>query len=351
MATDPKPDVPPTLIYGAGAVGSFVGGLLASTGVPVTLLGRSSLATAVAARGLRIDGADRGVCVRIPAITALEQLREPPAIVVLATKAYAVEAALPDLRRLVSDGAAIVTLQNGAGVEETVLAALPGARLAAGSVTVSVSAGGPGRASQESAGGGLALAPVREEVPIRALAAALSSAGLPTAIMRDYRAMKWSKLLLNILGNATSAILAWPPSRIYADARLFEIERAAFLEALAVMRASGVRPVSLPGFNVPLLARVMRLPAPLSRRLIARRVAGGRGDKRPSLWIDVESGRKTTEVRWLNGAIAAEGERRGVATPVNARLTQIVEAIACDPARRRDFAGHPDALREALLMR
>jgi len=51
------------------------------------------------------------------------------------------------------------------------------------------------------------------------------------------------------------------PDAIYADRRLFGVERRQLLETLAVMTALGVRPVRLPGAAVPWLARAIRLPA------------------------------------------------------------------------------------------
>jgi pyruvate/2-oxoglutarate dehydrogenase complex dihydrolipoamide acyltransferase (E2) component len=43
--------------------------------------------------------------------------------------------------------------------------------------------------------------------PVESLADPLNQAGIVTRTYADYRSMRWSKLLLNIIGNATSAIL------------------------------------------------------------------------------------------------------------------------------------------------
>lgn len=346
------PSTPRTLIYGAGAVGSLLGGLLTEAGLPVTLLGRSALAEAVRRGGLHIARPAGDLVVQPPVITTLQALVDPPELVLLTVKAYEVEPALPEMERLAAAGAAIVSLQNGVGTEETLLATGRIARLASGALTVSVSrvSERPGEVRQET-DGGLALAPVLGSAPLAALATALNQAGLACGVTPSYQALKWSKLLLNILGNATSAILAIPPVFIFHDARLFQVERAAFMEALAVMLADGITPIGLPGYNVPLLAQTMRLPAALSRRLLARRVGRGRGEKRPSLWLDLERASVSegehghqTEVDWLNGAVASRGAALGIPTPVNAALTTIVDEIAGDPARHAPYRGRPDTL-------
>lgn len=347
MGSEPGSRRPGVLVYGAGAVGSLLGGLLAAAGTLVCLLGRPALAEAVAERGLVIHRPAGDITTHPPVITTPDQLTVPVDLVLLTVKAYAVEAALPDLARLAGRGAAVVALQNGVGTEERLLAVPEIRRHASGAVTVSVGTEGPGIVRQET-GGGLTLAAMRGEVPLEGLAGMLRAAGLTIRVAGDYQAVKWSKLLLNIMANATAATLALSPARIYTDPRLFRVERAAFLEALAVMRALGIAPIRLPGYNVPLLARAMRLPAPLARRLLAPRVARGRGDKRPSLWLDVEAGRGITEVGWLNGAVADYGRWAGIATPINAALTELVAALSRDLARRSQFAGRPEALLAAV---
>jgi 2-dehydropantoate 2-reductase len=164
--------------------------------------------------------------------------------------------------------------------------------------------------------------------------------------------MKWSKLLANLVGNATSAILDMDPAAIYADRRTYAIERRQLLEALAVMRALGLKPVRLPGADVGMLLRGIRLPPVIGRRLVARGIGGARGGKSPSLRLHVRGGGSgPTEVRWLNGAVAEAGSRTGVPTPVNGALATIVDEVAADPARATYFAGWPDRLADAIATR
>ncbi|HET7034898.1 MAG TPA: 2-dehydropantoate 2-reductase [Thermomicrobiaceae bacterium] len=329
------------LVYGAGAVGTLLGGRLAAAGLPVTLLGREPLRRAVAADGLHLLLPEGERRVDLPVATSLGALDHAPTLVLLTVKAYDVAATRPELEALAGAGATVVALQNGVGSEEE-LAVLP--RLIAASFTLSVAAPAPGEVCQETAKGGLALAPIRGAADLTRLAGALRAAGLPTVQLADYRRMKWSKLLLNLLGNAGAALLARPPRALMADPRLFGLERRAFLEALAVMRALGLAPCALPGYDVPLLARAMRLPAPLARRLLAERVARGRGAKLPSLLRELERGRTRSEIDWLNGAVARHGAALGLPTPTNAALTTLFHDAACDPALRRHLAGNPARL-------
>jgi hypothetical protein len=51
-----------------------------------------------------------------------------------------------------------------------------------------------------------------------------------------------------------------------------------------------------------------------------------------------------TEVAWMNGAVAENGARLGIATPVNRLLATLTDLVAEDPERRAWFRGHPERL-------
>jgi len=339
----------PILIYGAGAVGQFLGGTLALAGQEVVLLARPALRAALAARPLTIvtEVADsQGASVRtvvVPAVERIGELSRPPALVILAVKGYDTAGALPDLERLVAGGATILTVQNGVGHEETLRSALGVAAVRSGAFTISVSTPGPGRVVRHTTKGGLGFAPLAGE-DMAPLLDRFRPTGLPIVAARSYRVLKWSKLLLNMLGNAQAALLDLPPAALYADPALFAIERRAFAEARAVMRAAGIGLVDLPAYQTRALAAAMALPGPVARRLLARRVGAGRGAKRPSLALDLRAGGGRSEVPWYNGAVVALGAARDVPTPVNAALTRLLLSATADSVVWARFRGQPARL-------
>ena len=141
--------------------------------------------------------------------------------------------------------------------------------------------------------------------------------------------MKWSKLLTNLLANASTAILDMAPAEVFSHPGLYRLEIAQLREALAVMDAQGIKVVNLPGTPVRALAWAARsLPISLSRPLLRRAVGGGRGGKMPSLHIDLHSGRGKSEVETLNGAVVRYGERFGISTPVNRLFNETLLALS-----------------------
>jgi 2-dehydropantoate 2-reductase len=161
--------------------------------------------------------------------------------------------------------------------------------------------------------------------------------------------MKWSKLLTNLVGNATSAILDMSVAELFANPLTFQLEMAMLREGLAVMRALNYPVVDLPKTPARALAfAVERLPAFIARPALARAVGAGRGGKRPSFHIDLHSGRGQTEVRWLNGAVARYGEQRHIPTPVNRLLTETLEGLSAGRLSKDDFRRKPEALIKRL---
>jgi 2-dehydropantoate 2-reductase len=269
-------------------------------------------------------------------------------LAIVAVKAYDTPGAIETLRRALAPDADVtfLTPQNGVGNEELLAAAFGADRVVSGALTIPVErdAGGAVVAANR---GGLALAPVGS-VAHNWLVAAFGRTDIPVTVLADYRAMKWSKLALNIIANASCAILDVMPERLVAQSDLFELELSALREVRAVMGALGLGAVDLPRYPVRALFALLGLPSAVARPLLARRIAGARGQKAPSLLLDLRAGKGRTEVDALNGAVAAAGAARAIATPVCTTYARVLDRIASEPAAWEAYRGRPEALLAAV---
>ncbi|MFN2115865.1 MAG: ketopantoate reductase family protein [Anaerolineae bacterium] len=356
------------LVVGSGAAGSWVGGHLAAGGADVTMVARGETETALRRDGLTL--VEPGRTTRLmpavepslaAALQSAEKAEEPFDVVLVAVKSYHTEDVGRELAAAASQGLIrhIVSVQNGVGNEETLADLAPDVPIHPWIVTTAIYTGPTGTITANGKGG-VGLGPAHELATgpdgtaaaeeVRAeLLELLRRGGLEAVEFDHGPALKWSKLLLNELGSATTAILGWTPERVFTDRRLFEIERAAWLEALAVMRAAGMQPVALPGYRVPLMALAASvLPTGPAHALLARPLAGGRGDRLPGTAADMAAGSARTEVEVLAGAVAAAGEKLGVATPVNRVLADLAAGIASGAIAREEYAGRPEALLAAV---
>jgi 2-dehydropantoate 2-reductase len=347
------------LIIGAGAIGCFVGGKLASAGHAVTLVGRARTAAALQTGGLQLYAAD-GTVERVPSVNAVASVREafPDTYdaAVLAVKSYDTAAVLDEMAPLEALlPPAILSLQNGVGNEERIAARFGPQRVLAGTITAPVEVIDPGAVQVTKPAFAIGLADFRGDGEgagsgsiLSSLASSFSSAGLPARVHSDARSMKWSKLLMNMIGNAASAILAEPPGVTFADARIADLEIDALREALRVMAAAGIRPLNVEKYPLGTLAPLLRFgPRPLLRTALHRIVGGARGGKMPSLFLDLELGKRGSEVAWYNGAVVRKGVEFGVETPVNRLLTETVQQLAADPQLRAGWRGNFERLAAA----
>ncbi|GAC1404038.1 MAG: 2-dehydropantoate 2-reductase [Candidatus Velthaea sp.] len=304
-------------LVGAGAVGTYLGAALRGIGNTVTFAPRNH------ADVVPVD-AD---------------------LAIVAVKSYDTEAAIETLRRALRNPGAttIVTPQNGVGNEEKLAAAFGADGIVACALTVPVGVDKDGR-SVVAQSGGIAFAPVGASSAHNWLLAAFGATGMTVSAATDYRSLKWSKLALNVVANASCAILNVLPERLVHLNDVFALEIKAIREVRTVMKALDIAPIDLPRYPVRALQAAAYLPAPLARLVLANRIAGARGRKPPSLLLDLRAAKNRTEVEVLNGAVAAAARSAGIAAPVNTVLSRVVSDIAHMPQLWAKYRERPDAL-------
>ncbi len=340
------------LAFGAGAIGTYIGGSLALDGHEVIFLERPDIAQALNERGLRLDltldtrrktsAADLIAPADIVIADTLERALDygPFDVALFALKSFDTENALQELLPFAEKLPPILCLQNGVDNEPAIAEMLGPEMVISGTVTSAVGRRGPGDITLEKLRGiGIA-----DEHPLaERLVRAMNHALLNAKLYENAADMKWSKLVTNLVGNASAAILDMPPAEIFANKDLYAFEMAMLREALAVMEAQEINIVNLPGTPVKALAFAAKGPAWL-RPLAAKKLGGGRGGKMPSFHIDLHHGRDKSEVDFLNGAVVRAGEKVGIPTPINKKLTEILLAMTKQEIPINSFAQKPQKL-------
>jgi len=342
------------LVFGAGAIGTYIGGSLVLSNLPdgvahrVVFVDRPEVAAEIRQHGLHLtlEGVDHFIPSPHVAGSVDEALDSGPFDVALfALKSYDTVAALENLSPVIPRLPPLLCLQNGVENEPTLEAALGPGKVIAGSVTSAVSKLGLGQIVLERRRG----VGVASGHPLSlAIVSAFTRAGLNAHLFPRASDMKWSKMLTNLLANATSAILDMPPEEIFAHPGLYQLEVAQLREALRVMSASGIQVVDLPGTPVRLLALGVRLPVRFSRPMLHRAVGRGRGAKMPSFHIDLHNRIGKSEVGYLNGAVVRAGERLGIPTPVNSLLTNTLLSLVRGDIPLAAYTHQPDKLIKGL---
>ena len=347
------------LVVGAGNIGKlFAACLGASSGAPVLVKEAGTFAEALRRSGILVRAGDRELRSQVEVVTRFGDI-EPgrPRLVFFCVKTYDLEGCLRELKASGVEVAATVTPLNGLGIEEKVAEYFPDAQIVASSVTFPIEQEGPGVARITNPRGGIAFAPFSgaKRGMAEDLARCVARAGFEAAVCADSAGMRWSKLLLNVIANASSAIVDMSAAEIYSNRYSSLVERLMIREFFATAKALNIRFVALPKYSLTTLRLIGRLASPpvplfLFQQLFGSRVGRARGDKRASFDLDLNVlGRCRTEVAWYNGGIAACARRAGRRAPCNEALTEILERVASDPSRREAYRKAPERLYREVM--
>ncbi len=291
------------IIYGAGAVGSVIGGRLRQGGADVALVTRQAHADAIGHSGLTLRAAQGSEVVEIDAVTSIDQLRPTGDDVVVVT---AKTQDTPQIHAELFDwdpNVAVVCGTNGVEHERLALRRfahvyamviqLPAQFQKPGEVTVLC---GPSNAILD-----VGCYPAGVDERAAGLAAMID--GSPRLLSEaddDVMTKKYGKLLVN-LGNIADAAcgMAGRGARVTA---------AAIEEGQRVYRAAGIRWEQAPDTVARYKERAatMQFDIPTGDTFV-----GG------STWQSLMKGATTLETDYFNGEILMLGRLHGVPTPTN----------------------------------
>lgn len=292
------------IVLGAGAIGSLFGAKLAARHA-VTLIARPEHVAAISAHGLRIEGLETQTA-RVGAATSVKRI-ERDALILLTTKVPATTAALESIASLVRDDTTIVALQNGLGSEHIATEAVRGRCVVLRAITQAGAIfAAPGTIKYMARGQTL----LQRHERSGAIVAALNAGDLECRISPNIQRDVWQKLIFNCVVNPITAMIGCEVGGI-VDPRLRPLKKLAIDECIAVAAAEGI------SFETDFLQEIDTVYAG-SRNIV-------------SMLQDLRRGRGT-EIDYLNGAVAALGEKHGIRCPVNSGLTSIIKAMEEHPA-------------------
>ena len=210
---------------------------------------------------------------------------------------------------LAPDGVAL-TIQNGLGNYETLVEHVGPERAAVGVIYVGAQfqngelrATGPGKVELGRPSAAKSRATLDE------VAKLLREGGMDVTVVDDAWPAVWRKVVTNAAVNPLTALIRRTNADLLADAPASRVADCLAREVARVATASGVR------IGEDEAVKQWRAMAALT------------GANRSSMLQDVEAGR-LTEIDAISGAVAREGERRGVAAPLNQAMTLLVASLA-----------------------
>ncbi|SFC48290.1 2-dehydropantoate 2-reductase [Polaromonas sp. OV174] len=294
------------LVIGAGAIGGYVGGLLARAGHEVTFGVRGSALQAITNNGIQLLG-PRGDW-RITNVMATDAAafergeQAMPELVLSCVKLYDAESSAQQWRSALEAAGAVISLQNGIDGVQRIRRGAPGARVYGGLAYIAGRLEAPGvvrylsdMSSITFGGDDAATHPL-----LQAFAASINATSgadaLQAHLVQDIGSAQWAKFTVLATNAALTCLTRQPAGVVYHDADLLALAQASIAEVMAVGRAEGA--VFVPTQAQDTLAILQGFPAELYA----------------SMHHDLMAGRPL-ELDGISGLVARLGRQHAIATP------------------------------------
>lgn len=313
---------PQIAILGAGAIGCYLGAALTAAGLPTTLLLRERFKQELEQAGqlLLSDYRQLQLPVALPILSTDASTLAQADIIIVTVKCLAVTEAAAQIRQHARPGTLILALQNGIGSEQAFIEQCPQQILVRGIVGFNVAPLGNGRFHCGTEGAIYCEDSLPNAIATQ-LAQAFAAANIAFHTHADFDALRWAKLQLN-LNNAINALSNQPLKTELEQRDYRRVLSMAMSELLALAKAKKLILPKLTRLKPQLIPLLLNVPDFLFKKLAASMLAID-PQARSSMWEDLAN-QRLTEVDFLNGAVAAEAQRLGLAAPVNAKLAELI---------------------------
>ncbi len=306
---------PKVALVGAGAIGGWLGVLLAQAGARVSAVARGQTLATLQRDGLTLRSADGEQRVPVQAVASGDALG-PQDLVILAVKAPALPEVAPLVTPLLGPDTVVLTAMNGVPwwffeggfggalhgtrlqtIDPTgaIAAAIPARHVMGGVVHASCSTDAPGIVRHHFGNGLIVGEPAGgETLRAQALATLLQRAGLAVTVSPRIQKDIWYKLWGNMTVNPVSALTGATTDRILDDELVRQFISTVMLEAKAIGERIGI-PID---------------QQPEDRHAVTRKL----GAFRTSMLQDVQA-RRPVELDALVAVVRELGQLTGVPTP------------------------------------
>jgi 2-dehydropantoate 2-reductase len=285
-------------VFGAGAVGGYLGACMARGGADVSFIARGAHLEAMRERGLTLitpEGERSHIDVR-----ATDDPAEigPVDVVLFLVKSYDTESAARQLPPMIGQGTGVISLQNGIDNEDHISAVVGSNHVLGGAAYILAAIEAPGVVRSGRARiviGEMEPGPPSERVT-RFVEVANVGGGIDAHAATDVRVAKWEKYVLLVAFSAVTAASQLTVGDIRGSEAASAMMRAIMVEAWSIGRALGI---------------------PLADDLVDRQhalILKQKDDEGSSLLHDLITGHRM-ELEALQGTLRRRGRETGIPTP------------------------------------
>jgi 2-dehydropantoate 2-reductase len=322
------------VVFGAGAVGGTLGGLLAHNKNDVALVCRGEHADAInSQKGLRLRSATGDYFAQLRAYDKIENVELAEEYCVLFTpKSNDTAPCIEKLADCLPTDAPVVSFQNGVANEEIIAKRF--SHLYGGVCYMTCSFIQPGRVTFRKIGRiVLGKYPKGTDVCARALGKVFRDAGFQAVVSRNIMCDKWLKLVVNIQSTLSAIIEA----RDHDSIEYMKLKVGLVEEAKEVLQAEKIKARSCNGKDFSIMEMISDLKKPKAQRSPSSLKVHN------STWQNLYLQRKEIENEYFHMPIIELGRKHNIPVPFN--------EVALEQVRKcHENKLGPEALRASDLL-
>ena len=302
------------LIFGLGALGCAFAGFLKKAGHRVFGIGRERIIKPIREKGLKITGiwGEHSIELREVFKSVDELPTKDFDLVILTVKSYDTEKALEELKKV--NFKYLLLAQNGYGNYESAIKVFGKEKVILGRVIFGAEIPSPGEVKITVIADDVVIGNPDKAIPegeLRKIAETINSAGIPTRYEAEVYKYLWDKILYNSALNPLGALLETNYGTLAELPETREIMNRIIGEIFDVAKAH----------NIGLFWN----SADEYIEHFYKKLIPPTAEHYPSMLQDIKAG-KRTEIDALNGAIVKLGKEKGIPTPVNETITNLIKA-------------------------
>jgi 2-dehydropantoate 2-reductase len=296
------------LVFGAGALGGFVGGFL-SQKYDVTLYGKEDKMLPIQNTGLKISGVTEIVVHPKIAYDPKDLKNQDYDLIILAVKAYDTDSAMKVIKDIMDSKTVVLSLQNGLDNETKIRQAIGMENTIGGVTSHGLTFIEPGHVHHAGVGETkIGEMDGKESERIKEIANALSLVGIETEISQNIKKEIWIKGIVNAGINPLTALSRLKNGYLLKIPYLERLLEDTCKECIEVAKIKG-----LDLSDCDVIEKT-------------KNVAKLTSENKSSMLQDIERGRKT-EIDSINGRLVEIGQKHEVETPINSTLVSLIKGI------------------------
>jgi 2-dehydropantoate 2-reductase len=296
------------VIFGAGAIGSLFGALLAKNNT-VILVGREPHITAIQHNGLNIKGKTH-LHVKLSAVDSIKDIPISPNLILLTVKSYDTETAIKHTVPLIHDKTVVVSLQNGLDNIEKIEHIVNQNRIIAGVTTHGAIFSNPGVIRHTGKGKTfLGELDGTRSKRLENIARIFDEAGIETQVSDDVVKEIWAKAIINSSINPLTTFFNCKNGYLQENPLLYKIVEAVSGESTNIAQSEGIK---------------LAVPDMIQR---TKEVIRDTASNYSSMLQSIQQ-RKKTEIDSINGKLVTIGRQHKIDTSLNKILVDLVTSLA-----------------------